>query len=80
MTEREQLIQTLVASRRLGLAPLWVALLPRTLVDRSRGYRLFGVSIPVCRRWHGRLAGGLGASCAVVPVSYCGMFELGNVR
>jgi hypothetical protein len=36
MTEREQLIQTVVAFRRLGLAPLWVALLPRTLVDHSR--------------------------------------------
>ena len=39
-------------------------------------YRLFGVSISVCRRCHGRLAGGLGTSCAIVAVSSCGIFEL----
>ena len=38
--------------------------------------RLFGVSIPVCRRCHGRLAAGLGASRAVIAISFCGIFEL----
>jgi hypothetical protein len=43
MTEREQLIQTLVASRRLGLAPLWVALLPRRWWT-ARGLREFSLA------------------------------------